>query len=69
MPPDPKRAPVEVFAESEYDPVGVAQPRGWVVYGEGAQAMTFALTIGQDELPGLWVCVDRAFVPLKSGSG
>ncbi|MDR3635650.1 MAG: hypothetical protein P4L84_17745 [Isosphaeraceae bacterium] len=72
VPPDPKRLPIEVFSDAcsalSSTPIGLARPRGWVVYQSG-RAMTFGLTIGPDVLPGLWVCLGRAFVPLDATAG
>src|SRR5512144_977985 len=45
-------------------PSGIAYPTGWIQDPRGRPPVaTFRLVVGEVELPGLYVCVGRRFLP------
>src|SRR5262249_59322595 len=55
----PRPEPGEVWSS-----IGIAYPRGWLPDSRGP-VVAWRLAIGGAELPGLWVCHRRRFVPAE----
>ena len=48
-------------ARDKHMPIGVALGVGW----DGRGVALWRLSVGEDELPGLWIVVDREFRPAQ----
>jgi len=54
---------ISVLSEGDAMPIGVACSMRLVQHRRGS-AQTFRLVVNRTEVPGLWVCAGRRFVPL-----